>query len=591
MTTSLVDADSLLAVDIGSITTRAMLFDVVDGRYRFVAAGSAPSTAGAPFLDVGEGVRKAIDRLQSVTGRTLVDSQDHLIIPTGRDGTGVDSFAATISAGAPIKVVAVGLLEGISLESAHRLAQTTYTKVAESISLNDHRKPEARIDTILRLRPDLILIAGGTDDGAEHSMLRLLESVGLACYLMPKEQRPVLFFTGNQELHDEVEARLGELAHTEFAPNVRPAIEMEQIDPAHIKLQRLYSDIRKRQVHGVRELDEWANGNLMPTAAAFGRLVRFLSKKYTSQKGVLGVDVGASAASILAGFADALAVGVYPDLGLGAGLPDMLDGTLGKKEQKTIENILRWLPQSASAETLQEYIYNKSLFPGSVPGNEEELAIEEAITREILREAIRRVSYQFPDKARSPGLGLLPWFEPIIASGSVLTNSPTHAHSLLMLLDGLQPSGVTTMVLDQHHLAPALGVAAGINPLLTVQVLDSNAFLYLGTVISPVGNARPGTPVLRVKMTTDAGRENALDVKRGSLEVLPLPFGQTARMQLQPLHRFDVGMGGPGRGGKLRVHGGVLGVIIDARGRPLKLPEDVARRQELLKKWIWMLGS
>ena len=71
MTTSLVSADSLLAIDIGTTTTRALLFDVVDGRYHFLAAGSAVTTAGAPFRDIGEGVRQALDHLQEISGRIV----------------------------------------------------------------------------------------------------------------------------------------------------------------------------------------------------------------------------------------------------------------------------------------------------------------------------------------------------------------------------------------------------------------------------------------------------------------------------------------------------------------------------------------
>jgi hypothetical protein len=41
----------------------------------------------------------------------------------------------------------------------------------------------------------------------------------------------------------------------------------------------------------------------------------------------------------------------------------------------------------------------------------------------------------------------------------------------------------------------------------------------------------------------------------------------------------------------MRVVGGVLGVVIDARGRPLALPEDPTRRRELIKKWLWTVGG
>ena len=160
-----------------------------------------------------------------------------------------------------------------------------------------------------------------------------------------------------------------------------------------------------------------------------------------------------------------------------------------------------------------------------------------------------------------------------------------------MLLDGLQPTGVTTLVLDQNHIASALGAAAAVSPVLAVQILDSNSFLHLATVISPLGKSPPGTPILRLKITYESGHESSLEVKQGSIGVLPLPYGQVGRIQLQPLHRYDVGMGAPGRGGALRVTGGTFGVIIDARGRPIILPEDRNTRREQMKNWLLSLGG
>ncbi|HEX7973130.1 MAG TPA: glutamate mutase L [Anaerolineales bacterium] len=584
MTTSLIDADSLLVVDVGSVSTRAMLFDVVDGRYRFLASGQAPTTAGAPFRDVGEGVRLAIDKLQSVTGRTLIGDDERLILKGAGGSSGVDAFAATISAGPPLKIMAAGLLEDVSLESICRLAATTYAGAVETMCLTGRRPADAQIDSILRLRPDLILLAGGTEGGASHSVLKLLDPIGLACYLMPEDQRPQVLFAGNQELDDEIRTSIGKVADVHFAANVRPALDVEQLDPAQTQLAAITSQVRVRQIPGVKELSEWASGNLMPTSAAFGRLIRFLSKASATNKGVLGVDVGASATTLAAAFDGELVMGVYPQLGLGNGLSHLL-------ENVRLEEITRWLALDISDETVRDYLYNKALYPASLPATQEDLVIEQAITRQVLRSAVGRMNAGFPAGVSRSGAGLLPWFEPVVATGSVLTRAPGMAQTLLMLLDGLQPTGATTLVLDQSHLAAAMGVAAAVNPILVAQVLDSTTFLYLGTVISPVGNARPGTPVLRLKMTYETGHEAMVDVKQGSLEVLPLPLGQTARLHLQPLHRYDVGMGGAGRSGRLNVHGGALGVVIDARGRPLQLPEDAGRRRELFKKWLWTLGG
>jgi hypothetical protein len=112
----------------------------------------------------------------------------------------------------------------------------------------------------------------------------------------------------------------------------------------------------------------------------------------------------------------------------------------------------------------------------------------------------------------------------------------------------------------------------------------------VGTVVSVAAGANYGEPVLRAKLAYADGTEARLDVKFGGLEILPLPNGQTARLSLQPLNRADAGLGA-GRSGTVPVTGGALGVVIDARGRPLRLPADPVRRRELIKKWYYTVGG
>jgi hypothetical protein len=575
---------SVLAIEVGEINTRAVLFDVVEGRYRFLAVGTARTTATAPFNHIGEGILRAITDLEQITDRELIGDDDRLIIPSRLDGTGIDMFAATISAGPPLRVIAVGLLDDISLASAQRLTETIYAQVVETLGLNDRKKPEDRLDAILSQRPDLIVIAGGTENGATNSVIRLLESVGLACSLMPADQRPEVLFAGNQALNPEVEKRLGNLTKYYFAPNVRPSLEVEQISPAQHHMVDIYRSIRAVRLPGVSDLNEWAGMRLMPTSSAFGRMIQFLSKVYDPGKGVLGIDVGASATTIAAAFDGDLNLGVYPEYGLGRGIAGLL-------ENSTIEEILRWIPMEVSQDYIRDYIFNKQIYPASLPVSAEDLAIEQALARQAIRKALSAAESGFSNKISRSRTGMLPWFEPIVATGSVLTKAPSVGHSLLTLLDAVQPTSITTLVLDQHNLAAPLGAAAAINPYLSVQVLESSAFLSLATVITPIAKARPGTPILRLRVTYDSGDETSLDIKQGTLEALPIPMGEAARLKLQPLHNSDVGMGGPGRGGSVRVVGGILGVVIDARGRPTLLPKDTTRRQDLYKKWLWTLGG
>jgi hypothetical protein len=86
METSLIDADSVLAIEIGTVSTRVILFDVVEGRYRFLGQGSVPTTMGSPINDVSVGVKAAMDQLHNITGRVLFNADGQLIVPSQPTG-------------------------------------------------------------------------------------------------------------------------------------------------------------------------------------------------------------------------------------------------------------------------------------------------------------------------------------------------------------------------------------------------------------------------------------------------------------------------------------------------------------------------
>ncbi|MDH5507283.1 MAG: glutamate mutase L [Anaerolineae bacterium] len=570
------ETDSLLAMEIGSISTRALLFDTVEGRYRFLAAGIAPTTANAPLHDVSEGVRLAMDQLQRITGRKFISADEQLIMPSTPLGEGVDIFASTISAGQPLRILAIGLLDKVSLDSIRHLVGTINAHIVRTISLNDGLRAESQIDAILQTRPDVVIIAGGTNQGASRSVLNMVNALGMALHLMPEEIKPEVLYVGNESIAENVSSFLEPLTHFWMAPNIRPTLETELLGPAEIKLTEIFRKIQTRKVLGVQELDTWSGGKLLPTSSAFGRVIRFLSKVYDVKKGVLGLDVGASATTVATAHAGQLRVNVVPQLGMGVGLPSLLD-------HHKLEEITRWLPLEVPDEQVVNYLHNKPLYPASLPATQEDLAIEQAVARTIMRTAFAESQPGFPQDMPLVGSHYL--LDPILISGSVIAQAPSLAQSLLMILDGIEPVGISRIILDKNNITPALGAAASLNSVLAVQVLDSNSYVNMGTVVAPIGKARHGSSVIRVKVQYDTGQENAVDVKFGTIKLIPLPPGRIAQLHLQPLQRFDIGMGGRGKSGRLRVVGGTFGVIIDARGRPLTLPKSPERRRELLNSW------
>jgi hypothetical protein len=251
---------------------------------------------------------------------------------------------------------------------------------------------------------------------------------------------------------------------------------------------------------------------------------------------------------------------------------------------------LRWSSLDVSPGVLRDYMYQKAMYPSAIAATKEDLAISQAIARQALYLAMQSARRDFPRNVAGIKPTLTPLFEPILAGGGALSDASRPGQGLLLLLDSIQPVGVTTVIIDQNNLLPLLGVTASQNNILPVQVLESGAFLSVGTVVAPVVSAAYGTPILRATLTYENGTESRMDLKYGSLETLPLSSGEAGKLTVQCLRGADVGFG-PGRGGTIPVSGGALGVVFDGRGRPLDLPADGVRRRELIKKWNWTLGG
>lgn len=583
MPVSLISDESILLLDIGNFNTRAILFDVVEGAYRFIAFAEAPSTATLPIADITEGVRQAIRNLEEKTGRTfLTDSGEILRTNESADGSGVDHVAAVLSAGPLRKVAVVGLLDEISVASARKLAEMLYAEVVDVLHINDTRTEDEQINHLAAVSPDLLLVTGGTDGGARRALERLFEVAALGAYLS-SEHPPVVLYAGNQALAEKARQAFASVASAvHVAPNIRPTLDDENLLPALTELAHAWSSIQTEWLGGIGTLQNWTNGLILPANFAQGRVIRLFGAIYDSPKGVMSVDVGGNSVNIQAAFGREYHAKTLP-----YGTGDSLQAVLKKT---SLARIMGWLPLDIPRDTVRDYLANKTFYPGHIPVGKEALAIEQAVAREILGLAVKAFVQDVPSHALQLHPHLLPLVEPIFASGAVFANAPTPGQALLTLLDGLQPVGVTTLVLDDNNLLAALGALAELNPLVASQVLETAAFSTLATVIAPFGAVRAGGQLLKARVLTEKGDESEVNLRSGTLEALPLPPGARATVELMPARGVNVGFG-PGRKRKITVSGSLLGLVFDGRGRPLSLPEDPVRRRELMKKWLWVLGG
>lgn len=570
------EVHSILAADFGSVNTRVVLIDLVDGQYRLVSRAQNLTTADPPIGDVTVGLFRALEQMSSLIGRRFIN-RDQLIIGELADHSGADLFIATASGGRPMRAVLVGLMPDVSLASGRRALGSTYVDLTDVLSLGDIRTQEEQVNAILRTRPDLIFIVGGTDNGAADSILALLNTIKLAVTLLPPESRPVVLYAGNEALQPQVKALLDDDTRLFISGNVRPSLNDERLGGAQLELALVYGAYKSNNT-AFSEVQSLSRMGLLPTANSYGVVLRYLGELADSGMGVMCVDVGSSTVTICTTIRKKPSISIRPDLGLG-------HSAVSSVEKIGVQNIIRWLTFAAKPSDVMDYAWNKSLHPGTVPQTVEDLEMEYALTRELIRAAVETSRQAWQGMVRG---NMLPPLRPIIGAGAVLAQALDPGISAMLLLDALQPTGVTELKLDPYGIIPALGGIAYLQPLAMVQVLESGGLLDLGTAICPEGRATTGNAMdVTVKYAT--GRTVKRTVPVGGLRTIDLPSGQKATVTI----RLGRGLTLNGKRGTVSfaVEGGATGIILDGRGRPLVVPTDITRRKELIPRWYAAVRS
>src|SRR5881628_2148352 len=219
--------ESILATDCGSTTTKAILIEKGSDGYRLVVRGEAPTTVEAPFEDVTRGVLNAIREVEELAGRTILDGE-HILTPQQGEA-GVDLYVSTSSAGGGLQMMVSGLVLQMTGESAQRAALGAGAIVMDVIALNDGRRPYQKIRRLRQLRPDMILLSGGTDGGDVRRVAEMAEIIAAAdpkARLGAGYQLPVIY-AGNAAAADVVSQCLDSCVALSIVPNLRPALERE----------------------------------------------------------------------------------------------------------------------------------------------------------------------------------------------------------------------------------------------------------------------------------------------------------------------------------------------------------------------------
>ena len=582
------DLKVVAATDCGSTTTKAILIEKKPEGYRQTFRGEAPTTVEAPFEDVTRGVLNSLAELEELSGRRILDGER--IITPSNGNEGVDIYISTSSAGGGLQMMVAGVVKQMTAESAQRAALGAGAIVMDVLASNDRRPPHEKIELIRRLRPDMFLMSGGTDGGTVTHVVEMAE------FLAAANPRPRLgtgynlpvIYAGNTSAREAVQERLGKKTELRLTENLRPVLERENLGPAREEIHEIFLKHVMAQAPGYRKLMTWVGAPIMPTPAAVGWIIQTIARNQGIN--VIGVDIGGATTDVFSVFGEVFNRTVSANLGLSYSISNVL-------AEAGLANILRWVPFDVDETHLRDTIKNKMIRPTTIPHTLEELKIEQAISREALRLAFiqhkalavslkgvqrtRTISESFDESTSGQTIIDMATLDLLVGSGGVLSHAPRRSQSMLMMVDAFQPVGVTRLAVDSIFMMPHLGVLAQINQKAAEEVFFHDCIIELGPCVASITPGKPGHPVFSYEMETGEG------VKRGTIpagEMLlePLALGKTAKLRLNPARGIDVGAG-KGRPLEATVSGGVVGILFDARGRPLRIPEK--NRSETVERW------
>ena len=589
---------SILATDCGSTTTKAVLIQKINGEYRLSYRGEAPTTVEAPFEDVTRGVLNAVMEVEELANRKLLNGDEIITPQNGEEG--VDIYISTSSAGGGLQMMVAGVVKSMSGESAERAALGAGSIVMDVMASNDGRLPHEKIKRIRDLRPDMILLSGGIDGGTVSHVVELAEILRAANpkpRLGQNYKLPVIY-AGNNMAQDQIRDTLGEMVDLDITENIRPVLERENLEPSRDKIHDLFMEHVMQQAPGYKKLMSWTDAPIMPTPGAVGSLIEMIAKK--EQITVVGVDIGGATTDIFSVFQDKFNRTVSANLGMSYSICNVL-------AESGLDNVLRWVPFDIDRKELTNRIGNKMIRPTTVPQSLEELFIEQAIAREALRLSFkqhkefatslkgvqkeRTISDAFDQSSSGESLVNMMELDLLVGSGGVLSHAPRREQSARMLIDSFMPEGITQLAVDSIFMMPQLGVLANIEKeelaadarKAALEVFHKDCLIHLGTCIAPIGNAKNGAIVLTAEFTFSDGKKVHHELTKDELFRFEAPYEPISAV-LKPDKNMDIGSG-KGEPIETTVHGGVVGLILDGRSRPISIPTNSEDRLAALKNW------
>lgn len=432
------ETEKYLIADIGSTTTKVLF--ITDGE--IISREEAKTTVEKPEEDVEVGLKRAVDLVSDGSGEDIEGAE----------------FLFTSSAGGGLQVVAIGITSSYTATSARRLSENSGAIVIDTIALDDGRTQLERIQDLNRLKPDLILFAGGFEGGAVNQLVSLAELINLS-EIHPKFEtgKVPIIFCGNSDAHKFLMDILGDKFELKLVPNINPDENTENFTPARNEILNTFVEHVMASAPGYHRLCERTVSTPLPTPVAVERMLSLYSRNY--DKKVFSFDMGGATTDYFSVDGENCERSVSANLGMTYSLPYVV-------ESCGIDEIKSRLEGSFKDQDVLNFIGNRYIRPVTVSETGRELRIEEAIAHNIIAKGYqlhREVAVIEPDF--------------IVASGGFVAHHPHKDRLKKILQKAISLPSETEVSVDDSFILPHLGVLSTVDEDLALRLFEKDVVI------------------------------------------------------------------------------------------------------------------
>ena len=259
---------AVLLIDFGSTYTKVTAVDL--DSESLIGTASAYTTVQT---DINEGLENALCELEKKTGKIEFSER----------------FACSSAAGG-LRMVTSGLVPELTAEAAKRASLGAGAKVIKVYSFELTEDDAAEIGEI---KPDILLLCGGTDGGNKECIINNAKTVAKIPADFP------VIIAGNRAASAECKHILSG-RETFVCENVMPKFGTLNIVPAEKEIRELFLR-RIIEAKGLSKASELISGIMMPTPSAVLKAMTLLADGTDGEPGIgelIAVDVGGATTDV-----------------------------------------------------------------------------------------------------------------------------------------------------------------------------------------------------------------------------------------------------------------------------------------------------